>query len=256
MESLTSRCAHFKSSKWARWMGLRFWKATTFLPSGSVARTSAGVCTTYLNFGLRVHRDTLRVGIVDDVLPAEAGHRVQRALAVLPDVQGDALSGLVHAATSDENVLVALRQSTLEGLDFAHKVEVCRVHVLAVAILCDELVPVRHVSGHLPQRRLAILLLDLLRAHRRRREEVHGVDSHQVHAGKGGGKVLVHQGNEDVVGCQPRRGEDDLLPIRGQILLDFALETIHLPLQGRAEGRKVPLLLRAERRRRGADGDP
>mmetsp|Transcript_133441 Transcript_133441/g.426595 ORF Transcript_133441/g.426595 Transcript_133441/m.426595 type:complete len:527 (-) Transcript_133441:352-1932(-) len=115
----------------------------------------------------RIHRDTLRVGILDDVLPAEAGHRVQSALALLPDVKGNALCSLIHATASDEDVLVALCQGALEGLDLAHKVEVGRVHLLAVAILCDELVQARHIRRHLPQPLLAVLLLDLLGAHQR-----------------------------------------------------------------------------------------
>mmetsp|Transcript_68994 Transcript_68994/g.152213 ORF Transcript_68994/g.152213 Transcript_68994/m.152213 type:complete len:254 (-) Transcript_68994:349-1110(-) len=107
-----------------------------------------------------VHWHSLFVNVLDDVLPREAGHGIQRPLLLFPDVQGDSLRGLIHTTPGDQNVLVALRQGTLERLHLAHEIEVRRVHLLAVAVLGDELIERGHASRHLPQCLLSILCLN------------------------------------------------------------------------------------------------
>mmetsp|Transcript_20888 Transcript_20888/g.49603 ORF Transcript_20888/g.49603 Transcript_20888/m.49603 type:complete len:623 (-) Transcript_20888:41-1909(-) len=178
-----------------------------------------------------VHWHTLLVHIVDDVLPAEVRHRVQRALLLLPDIQGDALGGLVHAPTRDEDVLFALRQGTLEGLHLADEVEVGGIHLFAVAILSDKLLRRRHALRELPHGLLRILALHQASALQGAGEEVQGVNGHQVHAIQNLGEVLAHQSNKDVVSGQPSRCEHHLLAILGEVLVHMAAEVIHLQLQ-------------------------
>mmetsp|Transcript_51781 Transcript_51781/g.120805 ORF Transcript_51781/g.120805 Transcript_51781/m.120805 type:complete len:510 (-) Transcript_51781:392-1921(-) len=96
-----------------------------------------------------VDRDILLVHVVDDVLPGEVRHGIQGPLLIFPNVQLNSLGRLVHAASGDEDVLLALLQRTLERLHLAHEVKVCAVKFFAVSILGDELIlrgdPVRHL---------------------------------------------------------------------------------------------------------------
>mmetsp|Transcript_19901 Transcript_19901/g.52833 ORF Transcript_19901/g.52833 Transcript_19901/m.52833 type:complete len:805 (+) Transcript_19901:239-2653(+) len=202
-----------------------------------------------------VHGDAVLVNVLGDVLPGEIGHGVESGLALLPHVKGDALRRLVHAAAGDEDVLLALRQRTLEGLHLAHKVEVSGVHLLDVAVLRLELHPRGDVRRHLPDRLLLVLLLHLIGDGQGRREEVQRVDGDEVHALQDVREVLLHQRHEDVVRRQPRRGEDDVLPVLRQVLLDGLLEAVHLDLQLRgARGEAAELQLQAGDRRGGARG--
>mmetsp|Transcript_7996 Transcript_7996/g.14896 ORF Transcript_7996/g.14896 Transcript_7996/m.14896 type:complete len:364 (-) Transcript_7996:138-1229(-) len=173
------------------------------------------------------------VDVVDDVLPREGCHRVEGSLAILPNIEADALGCLVHASASDEDVLLTLGQCSLERLHLTHEVKVCRIEFLAVAVLGHELIDVRDAVRGLPEGLLGVLVLNLLCADKRRRKEVHGVDGDQVHAGENLWEVLLHKSHEHVVCRQPRRSKDSLLPILRQVLLDISAEGIHLALQGR-----------------------
>mmetsp|Transcript_933 Transcript_933/g.1464 ORF Transcript_933/g.1464 Transcript_933/m.1464 type:complete len:326 (-) Transcript_933:145-1122(-) len=178
-----------------------------------------------------VHWHTLFVNVLDDVLPREAGHGIQRPLLLLPDVQGDSLCGLIHAAPGDQNVLVALCQGTLERLHLADEIEVRRVHLLAVSVLGHELIERGHASRHLPQCLLSILCLDELGTLQSRREEMHGINGYQVHTVQHLWEMLSHQGHKDVVSGQPSSCKHDLLTILGKVLVNVEAKVINLHLQ-------------------------
>mmetsp|Transcript_66183 Transcript_66183/g.193711 ORF Transcript_66183/g.193711 Transcript_66183/m.193711 type:complete len:325 (-) Transcript_66183:22-996(-) len=187
--------------------------------------------------------NAVRVHVGNDVCPREAGHRIEGPFTLLPDWQLDTLRGLVHAPARDEDVLVALLECTLEGLDLAHKIKVGTVHLLSVPILRNKLLHCGHAIRQLPQGLLAVLLLHQLGALQRLREEMHCVDSYEVHALKHLREVFPHQRHKDVVGGQPRGGKDHPLPILGQVLLDVTPEAVNLGLKGRGavEGHAGPV---------------